>query len=251
MLRTRIIPVLLIEQERIVKTIKFSNPTYIGDPTNTIRIFNELEVDELMLLDINASLKNKKPNFKLLNNLASECFMPLSYGGGINDMETAKKIFKIGFEKISINSVTFSNPQFVEKLSSYFGSQAIIGSIDIKYEKDNYSTYSFSGKKNEHLSPLIKAKNLEDMGVGELLITSIDREGTWEGYDLQVLEEIANAVSIPVIANGGAGKLEDIKKVINSGNISAVGLGSMVVYQKKNCGVLINMPNQNQFMHIK
>ena len=244
MLQSRIIPILLLQDERLVKTRQFKHPEYIGDPTNTIRIFNELEVDELIILDIEASKTGMDPNYSLLLQISSECFMPLAYGGAIRSLNQATKIFDIGFEKISLNSYAFQDESLVKSLAKNFGNQAIIGSIDIKWNNGNYEVYSFGGRKKENCTAIERAKELQSLGVGELLITSIDREGTWNGYDISLINEIAEQVTIPVIANGGAGTVKHLSDVFTTGRASAAGLGSMVVYYRKDQGVLINMPNR-------
>ena len=179
MLRPRIIPCLQLIGDALVKTVKFRNSKYIGDPINTVRIFNELEVDELCFLDIRASLENRKPNLEILKSISNECFMPLAYGGGVRDLDTAKKIFSIGFEKIVINSAAVDNPKLVSSIASYSGSQSVVGSIDVK--KDffgRYAVFSMNGSKRLSVPPGEYAKRLEELGAGELLITSIDRDGT-------------------------------------------------------------------------
>ena len=247
MVRTRIIPCLLLKNESLVKTVKFKEYNYIGDPINTVRIFNELEVDELMFLDIFASKEDRKINFKILQDIANECFMPLSYGGNIKSLEDAKRIFGIGFEKVVINSNAFGNLKLVEDIAQYFGNQSIVGSIDVKKTFwGKQMIYSHHGRKKQKLDYLEWAKCLEKAGVGELLVTAIDREGSWEGYDVQLIKSISEAVQVPVIANGGCGNLGHIKSVISEANVSACALGSMVVYQKKGMGVLVNFPITEQ-----
>ena len=244
MLRTRIIPALLLRDECLVKTTKFGKFTYVGDPANTVRIFNELEVDALLFLDISASREKRGPNFKVLKDIADECFMPLGYGGGISTLKQAKEVFDIGFEKIVLNSNASENPNLISEISKCFGSQAVIVSIDYKQTFwGNKSVYTLSGSRNCKIDPIVWAKQVEDLGTGEILLTSIDREGTWSGFDYDIIKEVADAVSIPVIAHGGAGKIEDIKKVVKESNASAVALGSMVVFQKQGMGVLVNFPN--------
>ena len=245
-MKTRVIPTLLIKNERLVKTVRFKNFNYIGDPCNTIRIFNELEVDELLFLDIAASKESKEPNYSLLKEVASQCFMPLAYGGAVRSVEQARKIFNIGFEKICINSVTFDDLNIVSSISNEFGAQAVIGSIDYKknfFGKENV----FNNLKNKFTGHDVVewAKILTNAGVGEILLTSIDKEGTWNGFDIETIKRTASNINIPVIAHGGCGKLSDIKKVIYEGGASAVALGSMVVYQKKGMGVLVNFPDRN------
>ncbi len=246
MLRTRIIPVLLLRNESLVKTIRFGKFTYVGDPCNTVRIFNELEVDELLFLDITATKEGRSPNLKVLADIANECFMPLGYGGGIQTFEDAQAVFEIGFEKIAINSCAIENPKLITKLAAHYGNQAIIGSIDVK--KNIFGTYQVitrAGTKNTHKNPVDWARELESLGAGEILLTSIDREGTWEGFDLELVKSITEAVNIPVIGHGGAGNLNHIGEVVKKSGASAVALGSVVVFQKKGMGVLINFPDKD------
>lgn len=245
MLRTRVIPCLLLEDQALVKTIKFRNPTYIGDPANTVRIFNELEVDELVILDILATRKKREPNFELLKILANECFMPLSYGGGISSLKQVEEILRIGFEKIIINSAAFSSPSLVTDIASHFGSQAIIVAIDVKKNIfGKYTVYNHSAPAKKNINPIEWACEMEQRGAGEILLTSINREGTWKGFDTILTQQITKAVSIPVIAHGGANSIESVAKVVKYSGASAVALGSMVVYQKKGMGVLINFPEK-------
>ena len=247
MLSTRIIPCLQLIDQSLVKTIQFGKFGYIGDPINTVRIFNELEVDELCFLDIRATVQKRPINFKILEEISNECFMPLSYGGGIQDFETAKEILSIGFEKIVINTFAIEKPEFVTQLAEQFGNQSIIGSIDVKKNIwGNYNVYSHDGSQKNKLDPVEWAIELETLGAGELLITSMDRDGTWEGYDIYLTKMITDSVNVPVIANGGAGSVEDIRKVIKEGEASAVALGSMIVFQAKGMGVLVNFPDKNE-----
>lgn len=251
MLRTRIIPCLQLIDESLVKTIQFKKHRYIGDPINTVRIFNELEVDELCFLDIRATIQKRAPNFKILSEIANECFMPLSYGGGVKDAETAKKILSIGFEKIVLNTAAIENPNLITKIAEHSGNQSIIVSIDIKKSIfGNYVVSSHDGTKKTKLNPLAWAQQAEELGAGELLITSMDRDGTWKGFDIEITKNISENVNIPVIANGGAGSIEDIGKIVNEGNVSAVALGSMVVYQQKGMGVLVNFPDKIKLKNV-
>lgn len=251
MLRTRVIPILLLRNESLVKTIKFNKFSYLGDPANTVRIFNEMEVDELIFLDILASRKQREPNFRILNDIASECFMPLCYGGGISHLDQAKKIFDIGYEKVSINTQANINPGLITEIANYYGSQAVIASIDVKKNFFNrHNVVIMNGKKNIKKNPTLWAKELEKLGAGEILLTSIDHEGTWKGFDLDLVKQVSDNVSIPVIAHGGAGNIDHIKEVVKNANASAVALGSMVVFQKKDMGVLINFPERKKLEEI-
>jgi cyclase len=245
MLRTRVIPLLLLRCESLVKTVRFGRYTYVGDPSNTVRIFNELEVDELIFLDIAASLQKRGPNLKILADIANECFMPLGYGGGICSLDQAKAVFDIGFEKISINTHAVDNPTLIGEIANQYGSQAVIASIDVKKGLfGDQTVWTLSGRRNIRRDPVEWAKELERAGAGEILLTSIDHEGTWEGFDLKLVKSVADAVSIPVIAHGGAGTIEHIGQAVKDGNASAVALGSMVVFQKKEMGVLVNYPDK-------
>tara|TARA_Y100000389_G_scaffold202606_1_gene248385 strand:- start:246 stop:1004 length:759 start_codon:yes stop_codon:yes gene_type:complete len=245
-MKTRVIPTLLLKNGSLIKTIKFKKFNYIGDPCNTVRIFNELEVDELMFLDITATREKKEPNYDLLKDISTECFMPLSYGGAVQSVEQARKIFNIGFEKICINSAALEDIDVISTISDEFGTQSIIGSIDYKR--------NFFGKpkvvKNWSLELTEKdvvdwAKTLSEAGAGEILLTSIEKEGTWSGYDLDMVQKATSELNVPVIANGGCGGFDDIKSVVYESGASAVAMGSMVVYQKKGMGVLVNFPDRN------
>lgn len=247
MLQTRVIPALLLRDDALVKTIRFDKANYIGDPVNTVRIFNELEVDELVFLDIAATNENRTPNLQILREIADECFMPLGYGGGLNNFEIVQSIFSIGFEKVVLNSVTHLRPAFVTQVSEHYGNQAVVASIDVKKNFwGNYEVWSHSGKRNTKKNPVEWAAELEQLGAGEILLTSIDREGTWSGFDVQLTRKIVEAVNVPVIAHGGCGNLAHISEVVKEGNASAVAIGSMVVYQQKGMGVLVNFPDKEQ-----
>jgi imidazole glycerol-phosphate synthase subunit HisF len=251
MLRTRVIPALLLRNESLVKTNKFGKFTYVGDPANTVRIFNELEVDELIFLDITASRERRHPNIKVLAEIANECFMPLGYGGGIRTLDQAKTIFDIGFEKVAVNTHANQTKNLITDIATQYGSQAVIASIDVKmgwFGKQTVRT--MAGRQNTKRDPIEWAKEVEQMGAGEILLTSIDREGTWQGFDIDLVRRVTDAVSIPVIAHGGAGTVEHIGQVVKDGNASAVALGSMVVFQKKGMGVLVNFPDKIRLLEI-
>ena len=247
MLKARVIPCLLLRDGGLIKTIRFKNYNYIGDPINAVRIFNDMEVDELAFLDIRATQEKREPPYQLIEELAGECFMPLAYGGGIKNTEQMKRLFSIGVEKIIVNSALFNNPALLSEAAALFGCQAVVASIDVK--KNLFGTYQvmkYAGKKNTRLDPVMHAKACATAGAGEILLTSIDRDGTWQGYDLKLVHSITQAVDVPVIASGGAGSLEDIGKVIKEAGASAAALGSMVVFQAKGLGVLIKYPKPEQ-----
>ena len=246
-LRTRVIPVLLLRDESLVKTVRFDKFSYVGDPCNTVRIFNELEVDELMFLDITASREGRGPNLTLLADIADECFMPLGYGGGVQSVAQAKSVFDIGFEKICVNTAAFDRPELLTELARQYGSQAVVASIDVQSGLLGRATVrSQSGRRNTGRDPVSWAVEVERRGAGEILLTSIDREGSWEGFDLDLVNRVADAVSIPVIAHGGAGSVEDIGRVVKQARASAVALGSLVVFQRQGMGVLVNFPDARQ-----
>lgn len=249
MLQTRYIPCLLLKENGLVKTVNFKDPKYVGDPINTVRIFNEKEVDELIFLDIDASVALKEPNYKLISEIADECFMPLAYGGGITSLEQAKRIYQIGVEKIAINSAAHRDLKLISSIAEIYGNQAVIGSVDVKKNFfGKYQVVSDSANVKHNYKPEEWTKKLTEAGAGEILITSVDREGTWSGLDLDLIKKITDSVNVPVIAHGGAGNAQHIKDAVEKGGASAVALGSMVVYQKQGMGVLINFPDRKSLI---
>ena len=247
MLRTRVIPCLLLKDDGLVKTIKFKNPSYVGDPINAVKIFNEKEVDELVFLDIIASKEKRGPNFKLLAEISTECFMPLGYGGGISSLNEIEHLFNLGIEKVILNSSAFSNPKLLKQAIDVFGSQSIVVSMDVRknWLTKKQIVYTLNGDYNTKINPLEYAKRMEEFGVGELIVNSIDQDGTMEGYDYNLIKTISEAVKIPIVALGGAGSIEDLKKAKDSG-ASALGAGSLFVYQKPHRAVLITYPSQKE-----
>jgi imidazole glycerol-phosphate synthase subunit HisF len=244
MIRTRVIPCLLLKGQGLVKTINFSSPKYIGDPINAVKIFNDKEVHELIFLDITASTEKRSPRLDYISDIASECFMPFGYGGGITTVKQAEDIFNRGVEKVIVNSHAVENPSFIRDLADLFGSQSIVVSIDVK--KDffgNYQTYTNSGKTKTQWNPVTWAQEAEKSGAGEIFLNSIDRDGTLKGYDIPLIKIISKSVSIPVVACGGAGTVEDFGRAVYDGGASAVAAGSMFVYYGKHRAVLINFPS--------
>jgi imidazole glycerol-phosphate synthase subunit HisF len=241
--RVRIIPVLLLDNGGLFKTTNFKNPKYIGDPINSVKIFNEKEADELLLLDYRASIEKRGPNFDKIAEIAGEAFMPMAYGGGVRTLDDAKRIFDSGFEKVVLNSVLFEDLSIIEKIGSIYGAQAVVGCIDFKKGLfGGVKSYSFSGTKKSLYSPLQWARKLEEAGIGEIIVNSINADGTWNGYSLDVISEVSHNVKVPVIACGGAGSAADFDKAVKAG-ASAVAAGSMFVFQKKGMGVLISFPS--------
>jgi cyclase len=251
MLKIRVMPCLLVSNGRLVKTVRFRNPAYVGDPVNAIKIYNEKEVDELILLDITATTKGRKPDFSFLSEVADECFMPLAYGGGICDIDDISRIFSLGIEKVAINSYALENPSFVEKAAAVFGSQSILLSMDVKKNLfGKYRVYGRGGRNGTDHEPAAWAARMERIGAGEILLNSIDQDGTMEGYDTTLIRKVTEAVTVPVIACGGAGRIQDFKMAVEEGGASAVAAGSMVVYQGNNKGVLINFPSHDDLKNI-
>lgn len=245
----RIIPCLLYDGSGLVKTVKFKNPSYIGDPINAIKIFNEKEVDELIIIDINASKQKRKPNFDKIADMASEAFMPFAYGGGVKTFEDFANLYKIGVEKVIVNSLIQENPDVIKKVIEHYGAQAVVACIDFKKPLFGAKApYSYMGHKIK-FNLMDYAKYLaNDLGVGELMLYSVDKDGTWEGYDLEVIEQLLNAVEIPVIACGGCGTIDDLKQILYKTNANAAAIGSMAVYSKKGMGVLINFPKRESII---
>jgi cyclase len=249
MLRTRVMPCLLLKDSKLVKTIKFKNPDYVGDPINAVMIYNEKEVDELIFLDVTATVEGKRPPFKVISEIATECFMPFTYGGGINNISDVKEIFKLGVEKIAVNSHAVEHPEFLAQIAETNGSQSVVVAIDVKKTWSGHKVFTKCGTKNTGLDPAEWAKEAERSGAGEILLTSIDMDGTMEGYDTELISKVAKAVRVPVIACGGAGKIQDFRKAVDAG-ASAVAAGSMVVYHGAAKGVLINFPRASELRDI-
>jgi cyclase len=248
----RVIPCLLLHQGGLVKTIRFKNPRYIGDPINTVRIFNEKEVDELIILDIDATVKNKEPDYGVIENIVSEAFMPVCYGGGITSIEQIRRLFWVGVEKVSISSAAIANPSLIEDAARQFGSQSIVVTLDITKTllKRQYQVVTHNATKKTGLDPIKTAMLMEKSGAGELVINNVDRDGTMAGYDLEYIKEITDSVGIPVIALGGAGSLNDIKDVVIKSGASAAAAGSLFIYYGRLKAVLINYPDQRQLQQL-
>ena len=246
MLYPRIIPVLLVRNKGLVKTVKFKGGKYVGDPINAVRIFNEKETDELIVVDIDATVENRDPDYKMIDNLASECRMPLCYGGGIKTKEQAVRILSLGVEKVALSSTALNNPMLIEGLSNQMGSQSVVVVLDVKKKPfgGKYECFTHNAKKNTKICPFDFAKLAERHGAGEIVINSIDNDGGMEGYNVELIHELKSNISIPVTALGGAGKLDDIKALINREGIIGAAAGSLFVFKGKYKAVLINYPNQ-------
>lgn len=247
MYRPRLIPCLLLEGRRLVKTTRFSKPSYVGDPVNTIKIFNEKEVDELIVLDINASKMGLAPNFEHIRNLANECFMPVCYGGGVGSLADAERLIACGIEKVSINTAVLKRLELVNELVRRYGSQSVVVGIDVKrHWLRGYCVWDSSQRRLTSMSPVESACRAVDAGAGEILLNAVDRDGTLTGFDMALIKCVSDAVSVPVIACGGASSLENCKEAIVAGGASAAAAGSLFVYQGPHRAVLINYPNPLQ-----
>ncbi len=240
------IPVLLIADDRFVKTRCFSDPVYVGDPVNVLSIFNEFVVDEIIILDIVAAKSRVSQSFNLLQHYAEECFIPLAYGGGLTTMEQIGDVFRSGYEKVVVNSLLADQPSVVESAANRYGSQAVVASIDVRGGRDARRVVVHGNSEVVANSPAGWAKRAVDLGVGEILVTSVDREGTGAGFDLDLVAEVAGAVTVPVIANGGAGRRSELALPVLKSGASAVAAGSLFVFQGRERGVLINYPPRSQ-----
>jgi imidazole glycerol-phosphate synthase subunit HisF len=246
MKRIRVIPVLLIHNRGLVKSLKFKDYKYVGDPINAVRIFNEKEVDELAILDIDASPENQVPDISRIEEIVSEAFMPIAYGGGITAVDQVKRILAVGVEKVILNRSAVKNPALITEIARQFGSQSVVVSID--YKKNFFGkpgVYIENGKTGTGLDPLAFAKQMEEAGAGEILLNSIEKDGSFSGYDLAMIEKISRSVNIPTIAVGGASSLSDFKQAVQHG-ASAVSAGSMFVFQRPHRAVLISYPSQKE-----
>lgn len=250
MLRYRVIPVLLLKNNGLVKTTRFKKPIYIGDPINAVKIFNDKEVDELILLDITATINKREPDYLRIEEIVSEAFMPIGYGGGINKLEQIEKLFKLGVEKVILNTSAQMNPLLLNKASQIFGNQSIVVSIDVKKDfwgKNNIYTHGGNVKQKTDLISFLR-KAIE-YGAGEIFINSIDNDGLMKGYNLELIQQVSENVSIPVIACGGAGNVQDFSRAIKAG-ASAVSAGAMFVFQGVHRAVLISYPKYEELENL-
>ncbi len=251
-LRPRVIPLLLIDEQNLVKTIRFKEPRYLGDPINAVKIFNGKGVDELCVLDISASKKNKQPDYEYLKDIAGEAFMPLSYGGGITNVEQIKRIFYMGYEKVIINTSFYSNPELITEASKYAGNQSVVVSIDVRTDIwGKQYCYSTDGSVKTKCKPAEAAIIAENLGAGELIVNSINNDGMMCGYDIELIREVSESVNIPVIACGGAKDVSDIRKVLTEGKAHAAAAGSMFVYYGREKAVLITAPSEQELINIR
>lgn len=246
--RPRIIPVLLYDDRDLIKTIKFKDRTYLGDPVNAVKIFNRKKIDELSVLDIGATKNHREPDFELLKDIASEAFMPLSCGGGITSVEQMHELLAIGYEKVVINSAFVTNPELIKNAANLFGSQSIVVSIDAKLINGKYKCAISDGIEIVDKTPIELAQQAEALGAGEIIINSVDRDGMMHGYDIALVRSVVDAVKVPVVAIGGAGGIHDLKMVLDEGHAHAAAGGSMFVYYGKLKAVLITYPIEDELV---
>ena len=248
MLRSRIIPCLLVQNKGLVKTVNFKNPKYVGDPINAVKIFNEKEVDELMVLDIDATKEKREPNLQMIKNLADECRMPFCYGGGIKTAEQARQIISLGAEKVALSSSALDNIDICREIGSIIGNQSVVVVIDVKKKKlfGGYEIYTHNASKKSKWKLDDLVEKLEEIGIGEIVINSIDNDGTMKGYDVDLVENVRKKCDMPITVLGGAGTLIDIQNLISKFKIIGAAAGSLFVFKGKYRAVLINYPNRQE-----
>jgi imidazole glycerol-phosphate synthase subunit HisF len=246
-IKTRVIPVLLLKDKGLVKTVKFGAPRYIGDPINSVRIFNEKEVDELAFLDIAATPNRREPDFATLEDIAGEAFMPMACGGGITSVAQVRRIMAMGFEKVILDTVTYDDPDVVREAVAIYGAQSVVACIDVKRRLlGGYDLYTRSASLRRKVGLSDHLDKLVSYGIGEIIVNSIDRDGTMAGYDVAAIKAVASKVTVPVIACGGAGSIDDLVAAVNQGGASAVAAGSLFVFKGKHRAVLINYPERSE-----
>lgn len=245
MLRPRLIPCLLVHNGGLVKTVNFANPKYVGDPINAVRIYNEKEVDELIVLDIDATVKGAEPDYQLISHLASECRMPLCYGGGVRTVAQIEKIISLGVEKVAVSSTAVENPKLISDAASRVGSQSVVVVIDVRKTGllRRQEVVTHNGSRRTGLNPVEFAHQMAKLGAGEIVINSVDRDGEMKGYELDLIEQVRQAVHLPLTVLGGAGSLDDLKELISRYGIIGAAAGSLFVFKGKYRAVLINYPN--------
>jgi len=246
MLRPRIIPCLLVRKGGLVKTVRFGESKYVGDPLNAVRIFNERQVDELMVVDIDATVNGKEPNYEMISNLAAECRMPLCYGGGVKTVDQVERLITLGVEKIAIGSAAIEKPDLIVQAAARVGSQSIVGVVDVRSTGffRSYEVVTMNGRKRTGFEPTDYAHILENLGAGEILLNSVDCDGEMKGYDFNLIDQVKKAVKVPLTVLGGAGSLYDIKKLVQRYPVIGAAAGSLFVFKGKYKAVLINYPTQ-------
>jgi len=249
MLRPRLIPVLLVHQRGLVKTRRFADPKYVGDPLNAVRIFNEKEVDEIVVIDIDATRERREPDYSMIGKLASECRMPLCYGGGVKSPEQVERIIGLGVEKVAVSSAAIDDAEMVVESARRVGGQSIVIVLDVKksgFITKRYELFTHNGRTATGIHPVDFARRMQELGVGEILLNSIDRDGTGEGYDLPLVDEVRRGVSLPMTVLGGADSLDDVQDLVRRHGVIGAAAGSMFVFKGKYRAVLIQYPARNE-----
>jgi cyclase len=248
MLRPRIIPCLLVKNNGLVKTVRFDRPKYVGDPLNAVRIFNEKEVDELMFVDIDATMQRREPNYKLIANLAAECRMPLCYGGGVTTPEQVQRIISLGVEKVALSAAAVANPTLISKAAQWVGSQSVVVVMDVKKIGllRRYEVFTHNGTKASGLDPATWAKKVEELGAGEVVLNSIDHDGEMKSYDLTLVERVRQVTTLPMTVLGGAGSLSDVEALVRRFGTIGAAAGSLFVFKGKYKAVLISYPSRDE-----
>ncbi|MBI4508413.1 MAG: imidazole glycerol phosphate synthase subunit HisF [Deltaproteobacteria bacterium] len=248
MLRPRIIPCLLVKDKGLVKTVKFSSPRYVGDPVNAVRIFNEKEVDELMVLDIDATRESRDPDFKSIAYLAAECQMPLCYGGGVKAPEQVERIVRLGVEKVAMSTAAIENPDVINVSAEVVGSQSVVVVLDVKknHSSGKYEVWTRNAQRNTHRTAVEVAAEMQERGAGEIVVNSIDNDGTMTGYDLELLDEVRGVISVPITILGGAGSVADLAMLAGRYGTLGIAAGSLFVFKGPRKAVLINYPSRSQ-----
>jgi cyclase len=248
MLRPRVIPCLLVKNKGLVKTTRFKHPKYVGDPINAVKIFNEKEVDELTVLDIDATAEGREPDYKMIENVAAECRMPLCYGGGVKTLEQAQRASGLGAEKVAVSSAAVDHPELVTQMAESLGSQSVVVVLDVKKRllRGGYEVCTHNGQRKTGRSPIDLAREMESLGVGEIVINSIDHDGVMQGYDLELAGAVRDSVSVPLTVLGGAGSLNDVKSLIDAFGIIGASAGSLFVFKGIYRAVLINYPTASE-----
>lgn len=243
----RVIPVLLLQDRGVVKTVRYRKPRYIGDPVNTVRIFNEKEVDELVLLDVDATPRRRPVDVDFVRQIASEAFMPIAYGGGVRTLEEMRTLFRVGVEKVILGAAAAEDPELVRRGAAEFGSQSVLVSVDVRRPLFGArGVYTHRGRRRTGQAPAAYARRMQELGAGEILLNDVDRDGTMQGYDLELVRQVAGAVDVPVVACGGAGSVRHVVEVCQRAGASAAAAGSMFVYQGALRGVLITYPSESE-----
>lgn len=245
MLRPRIIPCLLVHDGGLVKTLAFGGPKYVGDPINAVRIFNEKEVDELIVLDIDATAKRREPDYTMIANLAAECRMPLCYGGGVTTAQQIERIVGLGVEKVAVSAAAVANPQLIAEAATQVGSQSIVAVLDVKKTRLGYEVHTHNGHHASGLLAADFARQVEALGAGEVVVNSIDRDGAMKGYDLELARQVRAAITRPMTVLGGAGSLNDIGDLVREFGIVGAAVGSLFVFKGVYRAVLINYPTRS------